>query len=257
LRSVSSERGRDPRRFALMAFGGNGPVHAATLAGSLDIATILVPPTAGVCSALGVLFPATEHHYVRTLKREIQDLEAAEVAAAYGALEADGRRELASEGYGEDRIAFERFADLRYRGENTELTVPVGGDGGIGDGTLRAFGDEHERTNGYQSRDEVVVLVNLRLIARGVSAESRVPESLRVTTQAGGAVVRRSRSVYFGPKHGRIETAVVDRADITGTGRDGPLIIEEYDSTTVVPPGCRIRRDQWQVLRLDIGAEQE
>ncbi len=257
LRSVSWDGARDPRRFALMAFGGNGPVHAATLAGSLDITTILVPPTAGVFSALGLLFPATEHHYVRTLKREIQDLEAAEVTAAYGALEIDGARELTSEGYGEDRIEFERFADLRYRGENTELTVPVGGDGSIGDETLRAFGDEHERTNGYQSQDEVVVLVNLRLIARGVSAENRVPAALEVTTQAGGAATRRPRSVYFGPKYGRIETAVVDRTDIPGTGRDGPLIVEEYDSTTVVPPDCRIRRDEWRVLRLDIGAEQE
>ncbi len=257
LRSVSSERGRDPRRFALMAFGGNGPVHAATLARSLDIRTILIPPTAGVFSALGLLFPATEHHYVRTLKRELQNLETAEVAAAYGALEADGRRELASEGYGGDRVEFERFADLRYRGENTELTVPVTAGGGIGDAAVRAFGDEHERTNGYQSEDEVLVLVNLRLIARGLGGENRVPASLQVTTQAGGAVTRRPRSVYFGPRYGRLHTAVVDRHDISNTGLDGPLIVEEYDSTTVVPPGCRIRRGEWQVLRLDIGAEQE
>ena len=257
LRSVSSERGRDPRRFALMAFGGNGPVHAATLAGSLDIRTILVPPTAGVFSALGLLFPATEHHYVRTLKREILDLRAAEVSAVYEEMEADGRRELASEGYGEDKIEFERFADLRYRGENTELTVPVTDGGGIGAATIRAFGDEHERTNGYQSEDEVVVLVNLRLIARGLGAETRVPEALQVTTQAGGSASRRPRSVYFGPSQGRLETPVVDRGDITETGLEGPLIVEEYDSTTVVPPGCRIRRDRWRVLRLDMGAEQE
>ena len=239
-----------------MAFGGNGPVHAVTLARSLDIRSILIPPTAGVFSALGLLFPATEHHYVRTLKGELQDLDGAEVAAAYAALEADGRRELASEGYGADKIEFERFADLRYRGENTELTVPVTG-GGIGEATVRAFGDEHERTNGYQSADEVVVLVNLRLIARGLAAESRVPASLQVTTQAGGAVTRRPRNVYFGPRHGRLETAVVDRGDISEAGLDGPLIVEEYDSTTVVPPGCRIRREAWQVLRLDVGAEQE
>jgi N-methylhydantoinase A len=258
LRSVSSERGRDPRRFALMAFGGNGPVHAATLARSLDIGSILIPPTAGVFSALGLLFPATEHHYVRTLKRELQDLDGAEVAAAYAALEADGRRELASEGYDDGQIEFERSADLRYRGENTELTVPVGGDdGSIGEATVRAFGDEHERTNGYQSADEVVILVNLRLIARGLGTESRVPESLQVTTQAGGAVRRQPRSVYFGPKYGRLETAVVDRGDISEAGMDGPLIVEEYDSTTVVPPGCRIRRDAWQVLQLDVGMEQE
>lgn len=255
LRSVSSERGRDPRQFALMAFGGNGPVHAVTLARSLDIATILVPPAAGVFSALGLLFPATEHHYVRTLMREIEVLQGAEVRAAYGALEADGRRELESEGYGGDRIEFERFADLRYRGENTELTVPVGGSDDDLAVAVLSFGDEHERTYGYQSDDEVVVLINLRLIARGRGTEARVPAALAVTTQAGGAVTRRPRSAYFGPRHGRLETAVVDRTDITGAGLEGPLIVEEYDSTTVVPPGCRIRRDAWQVLRLDVGAE--
>ena len=229
-------------------------MHAVTLARSLDIASILVPPAAGVFSALGLLFPATEHHYVRTLMREIEVLQAADVTAAYGALEAEGRRELESEGYGGDGIEFERFADMRYRGENTELTVPVG----EGDDDLAAavvsFGDEHERTYGYQSDDEVVVLVNLRLIARGRGTEARVPASLSVSAQAGGAVTRRARSVYFGPEYGRLETAVVDRADITETGLEGPLIVEEYDSTTVVPPGCRIRQDAWQVLRVDVGA---
>ncbi|MDP6705667.1 MAG: hydantoinase/oxoprolinase family protein [Alphaproteobacteria bacterium] len=256
LRSVSSERGRDPRRFALMAFGGNGPVHAATLARSLDITTILVPPTAGVFSALGLLFPATEHHYVRTFKREVAELRVAEVEAAYGGLEADGRHELAGEGYGEAAMEFERFADLRYRGENTELTVPAGGGNGLVDDMVAAFGAEHERTYGYQSDDEVVELVNLRLIARGLSEEKRVPDALEVTTQAGADMARQPRSVYFGPEHGRMETEVVDREAISPEWRAGPLIIEEYDSTTVVPPDCRIRRVDWQVLEIDVGRQE-
>ena len=255
LRAVSSERGRDPRRFALMAFGGNGPVHAATLARSLDIETILIPPTAGVFSALGLLFPATEHHYVRTLMREVEDIHATDVAASYNTLEDEGRRELESEGYSGDNIEFERFADLRYRGENTELTVPVPSNDTKLDATVRGFGNEHERTYGYQSNDEVVVVVNLRLIARGLDEQKRVPEALQVTTQAGHNMARQTRSVYFGPQYGRLETRVVDRADVTETGLDGPLIIEEYDSTTVVPPGCHIQRDAWHVLRLNLGDE--
>ena len=158
-----------------------------------------------------------------------------------------------SEGYSGDSIVFERFADLRYRGENTELTVPVLSNDSKLDATVQGFGNEHERTYGYQSNDEVVVVVNLRLIARGLDEQKRVPEALQVTTQAGQNMARQTRSVYFGPQYGRLETRVVDRTDVTETGLDGPLIIEEYDSTTVVPPGCHIQRDAWHVLRLSLG----
>jgi len=253
LRSVSSERGRDPRRFSLMAFGGNGPVHAVTLANSLDIETILIPPTAGVFSAMGLLFPATEHHYVRTLMREFQDIDAVDVEENFKSLGGEGRRDLEGEGYSMDRMEFERFADMRYRGENTELTVPVLGSDNTFDVAVKSFGDEHERTYGYQSSDEVVVIVNLRLIARGFSKEDRVPDELQVTTKGGSAMVRKARNVYFGPEHGRLETAVIDRSDISEAGRNGPLIIEEYDSTTVVPPNCHIRKVAWDVLQIEIG----
>ena len=127
LRAVSSERGRDPRQFALMVFGGNGPVHAATLARSLDISTILIPPVAGVFSALGLLFPATEHHLVRTFKRELAGVVRDDITAAFAALEAEGSGALSVEGYGADMTEYEHQADLRYRGENTNLTVSAAG----------------------------------------------------------------------------------------------------------------------------------
>ena len=253
LRSVSSERGRDPRRFSLMAFGGNGPVHAVTLANSLDIKTVLIPPTAGVFSAMGLLFPATEHHYVRTLMREFQDIDADDVEENFKSLEGEGRRDLEGEGYSIDRMEFERLADMRYRGENTELNVPVLGSDNTFDAAVKSFGDEHERTYGYQSSDEVVVIVNLRLIARGLSKDDRVPDELQVTTKGGGAMVRKTRNVYFGPEYGRLETAVIDRSDVSEEDQNGPLIIEEYDSTTVVPPNCQIRKVAWDVLQIEIG----
>ena len=192
LRAVSSERGRDPRQFALMVFGGNGPVHAATLARSLDISTIVIPPVAGVFSALGLLFPATEHHFVRTFKRELATVARDDIAAAFGALEAEGSAALAVEGYGPDMTEFDHQADMRYRGENTNLTVNAVA--GLDDPPrlAGAFGEEHERTYGYRSDDEVVEVVNLRLVARGLVAEARVPETLAVAE--GGARSRR-RSV--------------------------------------------------------------
>jgi N-methylhydantoinase A len=257
LRAVSSERGRDPRRFALMAFGGNGPVHAATLARLLDIKTILVPPVAGVFSALGLLFPASEHHHVRTFKHDLAVLTAKDVEAGFRALAAEGARELGAEGYGAASIEIERHADLRYRGENTSLTVPAPAGGDLIGGLAAAFAAEHERTYGYRSDEEPVELVNLRLIARGLAAEARVPAGLAVETarETARAAAGGRRGVYFGPAHGRIETPVVGRAEIGLAARPGPLIVEEYDSTTVVPPGCAVRRVDWDTLLIEVGPE--
>ena len=258
LRAVSSERGRDPRQFALMVFGGNGPVHAATLARSLDISTIVIPPVAGVFSALGLLFPATEHHLVRTFKRELADVARDDVSAVFGALEAEGSAALSVEGYGSQMTEFDYQADMRYRGENTNLTVDAAA--ARDDPRLLAdvFGEEHERTYGYRSDDEIVEIVNLRLIARGLSSETRVPDTLSVAESSeatGGGGQPRRRDVYYGPAAGRLETRVIDRDAVDEAWIDGPVIVEEYDSTTVVPPGCRIRRIGWDTLTIDVGPE--
>ena len=257
LRAVSSERGRDPRQFALMVFGGSGPVHAATLARSLDISTIVIPPVAGVFSALGLLFPATEHHFVRTFKHELAHVTREAVSSAFRALEAEGSAALSIEGYGADMLEYEHQADMRYRGENTNLTVNAAA--AFDDPRLLAdvLGDEHERTYGYRSDDEIVEVVNLRLVARGLSAEARVPETLSVAGRGEGAEAsgRRTREVFFGPEAGRVETPVIDRAAVGEGWTDGPVIVEEYDSTTVVPPGCRIRRIGWDTLAMDVGPE--
>ena len=130
LRAVSTERGLDPRGFALMAFGGNGPVHAATLAALLGITRILVPPIPGVFSSLGMLFPDVEHHFSRTVKRFVDALDLAELRAEFDALTAEGTAALLKEGFEPPaEMQFEPAIDLRYAGANSELTVPSDGDG--------------------------------------------------------------------------------------------------------------------------------
>ena len=254
LRAVSSERGRDPRDYALLAFGGNGPVHAVTLAQSMNMRRILVPPVSGVFSALGLLFPETEHHYVRTFKRRLEAADAAEMTAAYQQMQREGRQALAVEGYGEADSGFEMQADLRYLGENSELTVAIDGIGDFPAVARARFDAAHEQAYGYSSADEQVEVVNLRLIARGVSKVSRVPAALSL--HAGGTTVApaaRNRRAYFGPEHGWQSVPVLRRADISRSGQPGPLIVEEYDSTTVVPPGCRVALGDWQTLAIDVG----
>jgi len=254
LRSVSSERGRDPRAYALLAFGGNGPVHATTLAMSMKMKRILVPPVSGVFSALGLLFPETEHHFSRTFKRKLEALDRQEVWAAYQQMEMEGRQALAVEGYGEADSRFEWQADLRYMGENSELTVPVPDLGAIPAGAAEAFHAAHEQTYGYRSEEEQVEVVNLRVIARGIAKAPRVPGSLTVNAGSGkgGVPTTRNRRVYFGREHGWINTPVKDRADVSSAGETGPLIVEEYDCTTVVPPGCRVALGAWNVLTVDV-----
>lgn len=247
LRAVSSERGRDPRGFALIAFGGNGGVHAASLAASLEMHSIIIPPVAGVFSALGLVFPETQHHYVRTFKHDLAVLELSDLEAAFNALENQGRETLGEEGY-EDQYSLERLVDMRYGGENSELTVaaPLGMDQR---GLIEAFHAAHDRTYGYRSEEEVVELINLRVIATGHSATPRVPSEL---TSPPGPKIRSARLAYFGPALGWVETNVVDRQSVTAQGVPGPLIIEDYDCTTVVPPNARVTRGAWDVLQVEL-----
>ena len=247
LRAVSSERGRDPRGFALIAFGGNGGVHAASLAASLEMHSIIIPPVAGVFSALGLVFPETQHHYVRTFKHDLAVLELSDLEAAFNALENQGRETLGEEGY-EDQYSLERLVDMRYGGENSELTVaaPLEMDQR---GLIEAFHAAHDRTYGYRSEEEVVELINLRVIATGHSATPRVPSEL---TSPPGPKIRSARLAYFGPALGWVETNVVDRQSVTAQGMPGPLVIEDYDCTTVVPPNARVTRGAWDVLQVEL-----
>ncbi len=250
LRSVSSERGRDPRGFVLMAFGGNGGVHAATLARSLEIGRILVPPASGVFSALGLLFPATEHHYVQTYKRILNQLDIAEFEAQCAALEETGRTALAEEGFDPARMEFERFADLRYRGENSELTVQPPREMDLVNGLAAAFAEAHDLAYGYSSADETLEIFNIRVIARGLSAGSRVPEELRVRVGRNPAATATVRRIYFGKDDGWHDAPIMQRGGITSDWHAGPLIVDEYDTTVVVPPRCRIRRTAWDILEI-------
>jgi N-methylhydantoinase A len=247
LRAVSTERGQDPRSFALLAFGGNGPIHATTLARLLEMKRILVPPVPGVFSALGMLFPDVEHHYVRTFKRRLDALDAAALEAAFKALEAEGAAVLRDEGFGDASHRFERLVDLRYVGANSELTVAHAGDAAL---LREAFEAAHEQQYGYRSAEETVETMNIRVIARAQSAERRVPDRLSFRDESRAAGTRR---VYFGPEIGWLGTTICSRMDLDGAWRRGPLLIEEFDSTTVVPPDGKVRRIAWDTIEIEIG----
>jgi len=223
IRAVTVERGHDPRQFGLVAFGGAGPMHAAALAESLDIETVVVPRACGVLSAYGLLAADQKHDSVRTLRRPLSGLDAEAVDAAYADLEADTLDDVADP----DDAAVRRAADLRYVGQSFELTVPVG-EAFDAEAVEARFHEAHESAYGYRL-DDPVELVNVRATA----VVER--DSLDVTYRGGGDARKDTREAFFDGAFR--ETPVYDRDGLgAGATVEGPAILEQHESTVVVPP---------------------
>jgi N-methylhydantoinase A len=237
VRAVTIERGRDARDFVLIAFGGNGPLFAAEMARSLGIGTVLVPPAPGVFSAVGLLEADSEHHLVRSVLRPLSVDTIEAVGVALQALEREAEALLRAEGYREP-VATERAVDLKYAGQSFELTIPLPrvwrGAGGV-DALAAAFAKEHERTYGHAAPGDPIQVVNLRVTARLAR-----PAARRAVRIASGrtATIGGSRDAHFGKGHGTLATPVLAREDLDARPRPGPLLVDEYDATTLVPPGA-------------------
>jgi N-methylhydantoinase A len=194
-----------------------------------------------------MLFPDIEHHYVRTHKRRLDDLDLPALESTFGALVEAGSSALQDEGFHRDHHRFERLLDLRYAGANSELTLPFPSAAHPESiAALReAFGSAHVRHYGYRSDDEVIEIVNARVIARA-SRQGQLPDRF---SMAGVPVDGGVRSVYFGPRFGLVPTPVISRDELT-QWRAGPLLVEEFDSTTVVPPDGRARLIAWDTIEI-------
>ena len=253
LRAVSSERGRDPRRFDLITFGGSGPVHAVGLAEMLDITKVVVPPFPGVFSSFGLLVADVEHHFVQTYFKTFEELEINELSQLLNSLWEQGRSQLRAEGFDDSRHETVTQFDMKYVGQVSDLTVPFAR-GEVNPASVKAvceaFDAEHEQSFGYNSPEAGYQLVNVRVIARGLPETPRMPESLQLPdTATGGAAGQ--RDVYFGPNRGWASAPVITRQSLPSDPSEGPLIVEEYDSTTVVPPGWTAATDQWSNILLE------
>ena len=250
VRAVSAERGHDPRRAVLAAFGGNGPLHAAGVAEALGISRVLVPPAPGLFSAAGLLAAEVEHHLVRTHLRRLDALDVDALNAVLAALAAGAAEALGGEGYSPEQTELRWAADLRYLGQSFELTVPLPASGALDQDALaalvEAFGAAHAQAYGHRAADEPVELVNVRLTARGLGTHPRGLPAMRVSgsTSSAGQPRQQPRRAYFGEDTGWIETPVIGREDVRDAPIAGPLIVEEYDATTLVPSGWTVRLDR-------------
>jgi N-methylhydantoinase A len=244
IRAVSTERGRDAREFALFAFGGNGPVFACGMAEALGIRRVVVPPSAGLFSSFGLLYADIEHHYGRTFRRLLRKCDLGEVERAWAALDRQARDQLAAEGFTESRAGLRRTAALHYQGQTYELPVPVP-EGPMDQRMVayleEAFGREHEKTYGHRAGpDEPVELVTIQVVGQGLRAQPGVPEPVRPSRAEPAPPP--PRPAYFGAETGWVQAPVLRRPELS-TPRAGPVIVEEYDATCVIPPGWRAALD--------------
>ena len=254
LRAVSTERGRDPRRFTLFAFGGMGPVHAAELATDLAIGKIIVPPLPGLFSSVGLLCADVEHHLIRTHYADATDLDFGRANQTVRGLFKEASSTLEQEGYDSAHRSIQLSADIRYAGQDYALAIPMRSDC-LSTQSLNSlveeFHQEHQKTYGYRSDQEEVQITAFRCLGRGLSNLQRMPPTLQISDGSTWTVPVEDRKAYFGPGLGWITVPVVSRDALSIEPSPGPMIVEEDNSLTVVPPHWKASIDEWSNIVLE------
>ena len=254
VRVISVEQGVDPRDFTLVAFGGAGPLHAADVARNMGIRNVLVPPRPGLLSALGLLHSDVRGDFslTRLLIASSDNIKA--LNAGYAELRERGAQWLAGEAEKGTRATFAWLMDMRYLGQNYELSL------GVKDGKLdpkllakliRDYHQQHRAIYGYDMQSQPIEVVNLRLV---VTVGRRAPthEKHRAARSTVKDAVAEKRKVWF-PETGYVATPVYDRDKLPVSTRiTGPAIIEQMDTTTVVPPRAKVRGDRFGYLHLEL-----
>lgn len=248
IRVQAAKKVIDLAEFTLVPFGGAGPVHAVMVADDLGIPRVLVPPNPGAFSALGLLCSDVVHDYIRSEVRDIQDLPPDHAESEFETLEVRAADDLSGEGLGDHAREFIRELDLRYAGQGYEIRTPLDGletspftANGLQQVQER-FHELHHRLHGHSARDQEIELVSYRVRVRVAVPKQALPE----IEPRGSSPPDRigSRQVTFdGREH--FEAPVYSRDDLTEARLEGPLIIEQFDSTTVLPPGWLATLDKY------------
>ena len=247
LRSKTVERGLDPREFLLCAFGGAGPLQAADVASILQIPRVLVPPHPGVTSAAGLLTSDLRYDITQTYLNALRDIDPKQLEQRFLDGERQLRERLADDGCGDDRIAIERAVDLRYQGQSYELKIPID-EAVLSDASLErlaaAFHDAHRNEFGHDFPEYEIEFVNVRLTGIGVLPHL---EHVHVTGGSVEAAARGKRDVGYviDGAIAFLPTTLFARDQLPiGDELKGPALIQQTDSTTLIPPQCRFRRDE-------------
>lgn len=246
VRAVSSERGRDPREYSLLAFGGSGPLHAVAMAGVLGIQRVMVPPAPGLFSAVGLVSAGLQYDLARTRLGQLLEAEPGDLESAFKRMADEAGERLPG-------AEIEFLVDLRYAGQSYELPIRAP-TGSWNHSTLadlgNAFEAEHERTYGHRSETDSVEIVTLRIRAflpgPPIPSGNDIDEPDEVDRMPG------TRRAFFGERTGWIETRVLKRSQLKESPMWGPFILEDYDATTLVPPDVSVRLDKWRNIVIDL-----
>jgi N-methylhydantoinase A len=257
IRQMTIQRGIDPRAFALLSFGGAGPAQSAAVMDLLAMKACIVPPNPGNLSAFGLLAVdwRTDHIVTKVMHEDAIDL--AEIAARYAALERDATATLQRDGIESSRIRLVREADIRYAGQSMEVRVTAPGgavDALFLSGLIGAFNAAHLKTFGYNyAGKQKIELVNLCVSGFGVIERPQLP---KLAAPTGKFEAKSTRPVYFGAAYQ--DTPVFDRSSLPPGGRlNGPAVVEEFGSTTVIFPGQYLEVDPHGILVIRAVSSQE
>lgn len=253
LRLVSVQRGYDPRNFALVAFGGAGPLHANAVAKVMGSFPVIVPPSPGLLCATGDLVADFRQEFARTLIRTTDEVSIAEVQDLLAELGTEAARWLELEGIVQSNQVVSNNVDMRYYRQGYEIPVQFSLDELNGNGLdllVERFHQIHEQYYGFRMEDTRVEIVNLRAIAVGKMTDPALPESEDGSAADASHAIVDSHQVYFGGEW--LATSIYDRGKLQpGNVVQGPAIVTEFDSTTVILPGYSGQIDRFFNILID------
>ena len=257
LRLALLDRGLDPRTFALVAFGGAGPTHAARLARDLGVSTVIVPRYPGISCAMGLLMTDVKHFYLRSRVVMLHELSPADLNRAFADLTERAFRDARAEGFDPADVALTRSVDLRYIGQGYEITVPCP-EGELGPDDLPGLRSEfdrlHQQIYGHDAPDEEVEVVTFRMTSlMKVHRLALEPQAAGAPTPSARAL-KAHRDVFFDEARGYVRAPIYDRHALApGNELTGPAVIEQMDTTTVVHPGQAARVDEFHNIVISVG----
>jgi N-methylhydantoinase A len=254
VRVITVQQGRDPREATLVAFGGAGPLHAVSLARELGIRQVLVPEAPGILCAMGLLVEDLRTDFARTRVTATAGATSGQVRGLFDEMETEAHQWFEAEAVPPARRALRRLVDMRYAGQNYELSIPLAWADGRPDlaALAAAFHREHERAYGHAAPDEPTQLVCFRLTAIGRTPPLDLAPARRGPA-AGDAVIAR-RPVWFLEAERPLESPVYARERLEpGRAIAGPALIEQPDATTLLPPGSAARPDEQGNLVIEVG----
>jgi N-methylhydantoinase A len=258
LRLSFVERGLDPRRFALMAFGGGGPVMGATVAKNVGIPRVIVPPYPGISCAMGLLQTDVKHHYLQSRMGSLNKIPVEELEQLFKSLEERAVRESEQEGFGAQFLELQRQLDIRYPFQGYELTVdcPPPPYKEEHQAQIRAAFDKlHHSVYGTSATGEIPEVVNVRVMSTCKVPQLDLPE-LPPAKGKPEPIARRKVLFEETRKQGYVDTPIYRRTDLlAGAEIAGPAIIEQLDSTTVLPPGMTAKMERFGNLIIETGAD--